>query len=327
KPLQTKKNMGMLKKFQEIRHGGVRNDCLGKWPLRDYVVDKFYTRFLFDMLVVPKDHALVKLNLGRVGNLIREDANGQPIPAEDDQTPIARQYRDWPGGGVFGPGFYPFEFTWFGTSQLAVVYTGQRKKSLEPQNASTKDNVEMANIDAMLTYKVVDPLQAMTAVQNSDFQGLTEDFAKARITDVIGDNTLEELLITKGERTNFVYDFDEKGKIVNKYNPPELEGIGIEIDGIRVTKYDLPKELNEALAKRAVIVANAKGAHEAAIQHGLAGKIYDLSPGAREVLFTQGASRADSHIEYDVAKGKLADAAQTVANAVNAAVREYLSNK
>ncbi len=299
-----------LKEIRERRHGGKREDCFDNWPFYDYVVDEFYTRALFDLLIVPQEHKLVKLNLGRVGALIRVDEQGHIIPQEDKTTKAVKEYRDWPYGGVFEPGFH-FAFTPLGLSKLAVVFTGQRQEPIQSRNLITKDFIEMKEVDAMLTYSVVDPLAAMTVAPKSDFKGLTREFAKARLTDAINDRTLDELFKEKTEKTNFAWKENEQ--------PKELERIGVKVDGLRVTKYDFPPELEKELAARGILVARARGTAEAAVQHSVAGAVYDASDasrGAREILYTESASRQGSNVKYDVHTGMIAKAIEKLADSL-----------
>ena len=322
-----------LRHRRERRHGGEKEEWYGKWPFFDWTQDTFYTRNFFDFLIVPQNHALVKLNLGRVGEVIREDKHGGII--YDDRTSEekllgeppkikgeARRYRDFPYGGTFGPGLH-FALTLMGLSEIAVVYTGQRELHLENSNVLTRDPIQMDKVDALLTYHVYDPLLAMTGTERGEsFEDLTKLFGEARLTDTINDSSLDQILRAKGTQTNLAYNYDDAGNLEKDsegnpiiYNPLELRRIGVKIDGLRVTEYKLPKNVEELFSAR----VEASIAAEAAQFHRKAGEVYDASDpsrGAREVLWTQSASQKDSNVSYDVHTGKVADSIREFANAL-----------
>lgn len=331
---QDNKEKGIGERVAEhvtiARHGGKKEEWFGARPFFDWVPDRPYTRALFDFLIVPQNYALVKQNLGRVGSIVRENARGETIedtrnheekllgdpPKLPDEV---KRYRDWPYGGVFGPGLH-FALTLMGLSRLTVVYTGQRRLDLKDRNVLTRDPIQMKEVDALLTCHVYDPLLAVIGSEEGEnFEELTRRFAKARLTDIINNSTLDQILAAKGAQTNFAYDYDASGNLVRdennnpvRYEPIELQRIGVKIDGLRVTEYKLTPEI-DALFKTRVAASIAA---QAADYHRTAGAAYDAddpSRGAREVLWTEKASEEGSKVRYDVHTGKLADSLHDIA--------------
>ncbi|PIN91805.1 hypothetical protein COU56_04555, partial [Candidatus Pacearchaeota archaeon CG10_big_fil_rev_8_21_14_0_10_31_9] len=92
-------------------------------------------------------------------------------------------------------------------------------QDLRMQQVTTQDGVDLPAVNAILNYRVLNPLKAMTAVD--DYRETTFAIAMARVRNTVSNHTLKDFLDTE--------DIQEKNLAINgegKYQFKELEDIG-----------------------------------------------------------------------------------------------------
>jgi regulator of protease activity HflC (stomatin/prohibitin superfamily) len=107
-----------------------------------------------------------------------------------------------------------------------------------PQTIVTKDNVTVT-IDAVVYYKVIDPLKAVTSVSN--YQTAVLNISQTSLRDIIGQMELDEIL-SKREEIN---------KKLQAILDEVTEGWGIKVTNVTVRDIRLSQELLSAMAEQA----------------------------------------------------------------------------
>ena len=128
------------------------------------------------------------------------------------------------------------------------------------QDVITKDNVSV-KVNAVVYFRVVDPLKAVVEVENYLFA--TSQMAQTTLRSILGQADLDELLAER-EKLN-----DQLQSIIDAHTDPW----GIKVSSVEVKHVDLPQEMQRAMArqaeaereKRAKII-HAEGEYQAAQQ-------------------------------------------------------------
>jgi len=155
-----------------------------------------------------------------------------------------------------GPGvnfIFPF------IEELIKIDVRERVINVEPQKVITKDNVTVT-VDAVIYYKVVDPVKAEFEVE--DFDTAATTLAQTNLRNLIGDKTLDETLVARDViNTNLRDVLDEA-----------THNWGVKVTRVEVQKIDPPQEISEAMSlqmkaereKRAMIL-QAEGVKQSQI--------------------------------------------------------------
>ena len=106
------------------------------------------------------------------------------------------------------------------------------------QDVITKDNVSV-KVNAVVYFRVVDPLKAVVEVEN--FLFATSQMAQTTLRSVLGQADLDELL-SEREKLN-----DQLQSIIDAHTDPW----GIKVSSVEVKHVDLPQEMQRAMAKQA----------------------------------------------------------------------------
>lgn len=131
--------------------------------------------------------------------------------------------------------------------------------SVEPQQVITKDNVQV-EVDAVIYYKVVDPVKAQFEVANFYYAATT--LAQTNLRNLIGDKQLDEILTARDIiNSNLRSVLDES-----------TNAWGVKVTKVELKKIDPPADITNAMGqqmkaereKRARIL-EAEGFREAAI--------------------------------------------------------------
>lgn len=142
---------------------------------------------------------------------------------------------------------------------LITVDVRERVINVEPQKVITKDNVSVT-VDAVIYYKVVDPVKAEFEVE--DFDTAATTLAQTNLRNVVGDKTLDETLTARDIiNTNLREVLDEA-----------THGWGVKVTRVEVQKIEPPEEILEAMGlqmraereKRAAILGS-EGIKQSAI--------------------------------------------------------------
>src|SRR6516225_7009866 len=109
--------------------------------------------------------------------------------------------------------------------------------SVPPQKLITKDNVTV-EVDAVVYYKVVDPVKSQFEVQ--DFGYACTTLAQTNLRNLIGDRTLDETLVARDAiNTNLRHLLDEA---TNNW--------GVKVTRVEVQKIDPPRDITEAMSRQ-----------------------------------------------------------------------------
>jgi regulator of protease activity HflC (stomatin/prohibitin superfamily) len=150
-----------------------------------------------------------------------------------------------------------------------------------PQDIITRDNVSV-KVNAVVYFRVVDPLRAVTDVENYLFA--TSQIAQTTLRSVLGQAELDELLAER-ERLN-----DQLQAIIDRHTDPW----GIKVAMVEVKHVDLPVEMQRAMArqaeaereKRAKII-HAEGEFQASRQLAEAANIISANPTTLQLRYLQ----------------------------------------
>lgn len=109
--------------------------------------------------------------------------------------------------------------------------------NVDPQKVITRDNVTVI-VDAVIYYRVVDPVRAKFEVQNFSVAATT--LAQTNLRNLIGDKTLDETLVARDMiNTNLRTVLDEAT------NP-----WGVKVTRVEVQKIDPPIDITEAMSRQ-----------------------------------------------------------------------------
>src|ERR1700746_1512579 len=123
------------------------------------------------------------------------------------------------------------------TDTLLRVDMREQVISVPPQKLITKDNVTV-EVDAVVYYKVVDPVKSQFEVQ--DFGYACTTLAQTNLRNLIGDRTLDETLVARDMiNTNLRHVLDEA-----------TNGWGVKVTRVEVQKIDPPRDITEAMSRQ-----------------------------------------------------------------------------
>jgi regulator of protease activity HflC (stomatin/prohibitin superfamily) len=109
--------------------------------------------------------------------------------------------------------------------------------SVPPQKLITKDNVTV-EVDAVVYYKVVDPVKSQFEVQ--DFGYACTTLAQTNLRNLIGDRSLDETLVARDAiNTNLRHVLDEA---TNNW--------GVKVTRVEVQKIDPPRDITDAMSRQ-----------------------------------------------------------------------------
>ncbi|OGK62999.1 hypothetical protein A2334_01565 [Candidatus Roizmanbacteria bacterium RIFOXYB2_FULL_38_10] len=118
---------------------------------------------------------------------------------------------------------------------MIKVDVRERVINVEPQKVITKDNVTVT-VDAVIYYKVVDPVKAEFEVE--DFDTAATTLAQTNLRNVVGDKSLDETLTARDIiNTNLRDVLDE---VTHNW--------GVKVTRVEVQKIDPPAEITEAMS-------------------------------------------------------------------------------
>ncbi len=165
--------------------------------------------------------------------------------------------------------------------QVRKVDTRIRANDIPTQQVITKDNVPV-QINGVLFFKVDNVADAIIKVQ--DYRYAISQYAQTSLRDVIGQMTLDQLLVER----------EAIGKAIEANVEKDIEGWGLEVTGIRIQDIDMPEELKKMMSRQAsaerekrATITKAEGDREAAANLALAAKTMFASPGAMQLRTLQ----------------------------------------
>jgi len=120
---------------------------------------------------------------------------------------------------------------------LIRVDMRERVINVEPQKVITKDNV-VVTVDAVIYYRISDPVKATFEVQNFGFAATT--LAQTNLRNLIGDKSLDDTLTARDMiNTNLRNVLDEA---TNTW--------GVKVTRVEVQKIDPPADITEAMSRQ-----------------------------------------------------------------------------
>ena len=154
-------------------------------------------------------------------------------------------------------------------------------KVIEPQDVITRDNVSV-KVDAVLYYRVVDPMKAVLQVEN--FMYATSQVALTTLRSTVGQAELDELL-TERDKVNH-----RLQAIIDGHTEPW----GIKVSVVEVKDVDLPDAMKRSMAAQAEAerarrakVINAEGEFQASTKLREAAEIMTPYPMAMQMRYLQ----------------------------------------
>src|SRR5712671_1289855 len=123
------------------------------------------------------------------------------------------------------------------TDSIVRVDMREQVITVPPQKLITKDNVTV-EVDAVVYYKVVDPVKSQFEVQ--DFGYACTTLAQTNLRNLIGDRTLDETLVARDMiNSNLRLVLDEA-----------TNGWGVKVTRVEVQKIDPPRDITEAMSRQ-----------------------------------------------------------------------------
>lgn len=120
---------------------------------------------------------------------------------------------------------------------ILTVDMRERVLNVDPQNVITKDNVAVI-VDAVVYYKVVDPVKAEFEIQNFAYAATT--LAQTNMRNIVGELALDETLISRDVINNNL-----RAVLDEATNP-----WGVKITRVEVQKIQPPKDIEDAMSKQ-----------------------------------------------------------------------------
>jgi regulator of protease activity HflC (stomatin/prohibitin superfamily) len=160
--------------------------------------------------------------------------------------------------------------------QVRMIDIRIRATDIPAQQVITKDNVPVT-INGVFFFKVDNVADAVIKVQ--DFRYAISQYAQTSLRDVIGQMTLDQLLVER----------EQIGKAIEANVEKDIEGWGLEVTGIRIQDINMPEELKKMMSRQAsaerekrATITKAEGDREASDNLAAAAKTMAASPGAMQ---------------------------------------------
>ncbi len=165
--------------------------------------------------------------------------------------------------------------------QVRMVDTRVLAVNIPKQQVITRDNVPVT-IDAALFFRVTNAAEALIIVQ--DYRYVITQYAQTSLRDVIGQMTLDQLLVER----------EHIAKSIEQHVEHDTKGWGLEVTGLRIQDVDMPEELKKMMSRQAsaerekrATITKAEGDREAAVNLAAAAKTMAESPGAMQLRTLQ----------------------------------------
>lgn len=153
--------------------------------------------------------------------------------------------------------------------------------NIPKQQVITRDNVPVT-IDAALFFRVSSPAEAITMVQ--DYRYAVGQYAQTSLRDVIGQMTLDQLLVEREQIAHAIEQHVEK----------DTKGWGVDVTNLRLQDIDMPEELKKMMSRQAsaerekrATITKAEGDRDAATNLAAAARTMAESPGAMQLRTLQ----------------------------------------
>jgi regulator of protease activity HflC (stomatin/prohibitin superfamily) len=150
-----------------------------------------------------------------------------------------------------------------------------------PQDVITKDNVTV-RVDAVVYFRVVDPMEAVTKVVNYSYA--TSLMSQTTLRNVLGQSELDELLSSR-EQLNL-----KLQQIIDEHTGPW----GVKVSAVELKQLELPESMRRSMAaqaeaerERRAKIIHAEGELQASQKLSEAAKIITGEPGTLQLRYLQ----------------------------------------
>jgi regulator of protease activity HflC (stomatin/prohibitin superfamily) len=165
--------------------------------------------------------------------------------------------------------------------QIRMVDTRVLAVNIPKQQVITRDNVPVT-IDGVLFFRVANAAEAIIMVQ--DYRYVIAQYAQTSLRDVIGQMSLDQLLVER----------EQIAKSIEAHVEKDTKGWGLEVTGLRIQDVDMPEELKKMMSRQAsaerekrATITKAEGDREAALNLAAAARTMGESPGAMQLRTLQ----------------------------------------
>lgn len=180
--------------------------------------------------------------------------------------------------GIRGPGLI---LLIPGIEKLLRVDTRVVTMDIPPQDVITQDNISL-KVNAVIYFRVIDPEGAVTRVM--DYLFATSQLAQTTLRSVMGQYQMDEVLAHRDKINQALQGILDKA----------TEPWGIKISTVEVKNIDLPKEMQQAMARQAEAererrakVISAEGEFQRAEKLREAADILAGSPASMQLAYLQ----------------------------------------
>jgi regulator of protease activity HflC (stomatin/prohibitin superfamily) len=165
--------------------------------------------------------------------------------------------------------------------QIRMVDTRILAVNIPKQQVITRDNVPVV-IDGVLFFRVINAAEAIIVVH--DYRTMIAQYAQTSLRDVIGQMTLDQLLIER----------EQIARAIEVHVEKDIKGWGLEVTGLRIQDVSMPEELKKMMSRQAsaerekrATITKAEGDREAAVNLAEAARTMGESPGAMQLRTLQ----------------------------------------
>jgi len=121
----------------------------------------------------------------------------------------------------------------------AIIIVDLREKvmNVQPQKVITKDNVSVI-VDAVIYYKVVDPVKAEFEIEDFDYAATT--LAQTNLRNLIGDTSLDETLTAR----------DSINTSLRQVLDESTNAWGVKVTKVELQKIDPPQDITDSMSQQ-----------------------------------------------------------------------------
>lgn len=120
---------------------------------------------------------------------------------------------------------------------ITIVDMREKVMNVQPQKVITRDNVSVI-VDAVIYYKVVDPVKAEFEIEDFDYAATT--LAQTNLRNLIGDKSLDETLTAR----------DSVNTSLRQVLDESTNAWGVKVTKVELQKIDPPQDITDAMSRQ-----------------------------------------------------------------------------
>lgn len=120
---------------------------------------------------------------------------------------------------------------------IIIVDMREKVMNVQPQKVITRDNVSVI-VDAVIYYKVVDPVKAEFEIEDFDYAATT--LAQTNLRNLIGDKSLDETLTAR----------DSINTSLRQVLDESTNAWGVKVTKVELQKIDPPQDITDAMSQQ-----------------------------------------------------------------------------